>query len=760
MRKGHPTRVLGADRGRRRRSALGLLALVICLGLLAGGRETAAYPQQQQAVNKPLQYEVSVVLKLIHVYVTDKKGNPVPDLTASDFIVTDNGQPMTVTDFERRMLQAAADANRPTAPQPEIKTETVSAPIPAARPSARKYFLFFDLEFNNLRGATKAKEAALHFLDTQVGAGDEVGLITYSIFGGIKVHEFLTTDHGKVREALLGLTQKGSFGRAEEMEDRYWRLIQEWAGPDPKAQVDHGSPSSVADANPKTPDYINEARAQRAEGKRLTRTYVESLTALAKSLRYVPGQKQFILFSSGVPNSLIYGAQAGNPSMTTAFGGGSQFDTGDSTLRAMNESMYKEFAVSGCTFYSFDTRESSKGADLFGWDDRTGVTGSHLSVLSQQSLFQDSSNLFKDDKLTGRDFLKRLSDVTGGEYFSNINRYEKNLDQVQSLTGTYYVLGFPINERWDGKYHEVKVEVRRKGCEVRAQAGYFNPKPFSEYTDLEKQLHLFDLALNERALSRMPDSVPMCALTSTAEGISRLAVLAKVPGETTAKFSGRKLEFVAIFFDAKGEISDMVREELDPASFRSRDITFAAGSSLKPGDYICRLVIRDMDSGTSAVGSAKATILKPQITGLQLGTPLVLEPLTGCPLISAGAKKAKAAFPWSEIYPYDSSLFSPILGELPPAAESIQVVIPCAIPGAGQSELTVSASLVKAGSGERSPLTVARMDRAPKGPLEILTLELPTAGIPAGTYYLHFYAQDRATGSLGHAFTTLVVAHR
>jgi VWFA-related protein len=544
------------------------------------------------------------------------------------------------------------------------------------------------------------------------------------------------------------------------MEDRYWRLVQEWAGPDPKAQADHSSPSSVADANPKVPDYINEARAQRAEGKRLVQAFIESLTALAKSLRYVPDQKQFILFSSGVPNSIIYGAQAGNPSVTGINAGGSQFDPGDSTLRALNEAMYKEFAVSACTFYSFDTRGPAKGADLFGWDDRTGLTGSHLSVLSQQSLFQDSSSLFRDDKLTGKDFLRRLSDTTGGEYFSNIDRYEKNLAQVQTLTGTFYVLGFPINEKWDGKYHEVKVEVKRKGCEVRAQAGYFNPKPFSEYSGLEKQLHLFDLALNERALSRMPARVPMGALTSAAEGITRLAVLAKLPGEVTAKFAGKKLEFVAIFFDAKGEISDMVREEVDPASIRGRNLAFAAGSSLKPGAYICRLVIRDMDSGMSAVGSAKAAIVKPQITGLQLGTPLLLEPRTGCSLVVAGTKKAKAAFPWSEIYPYDSSLFSPILGDLPTSAASLQIVIPCALAGAGQSELTVSASLVNAASGEHLPIAIARMDKAPKGPLDILTLEIPTAGLAPGTYYLHFYAQDRATGSLGHTFTTLVVSQR
>jgi hypothetical protein len=252
----------------------------------------------------------------------------------------------------------------------------------------------------------------------------------------------------------------------------------------------------------------------------------------------------------------------------------------------------------------------------------------------------------------------------------------------------------------------------------------------------------------------------MTALGSAAEGISRLAVLAKVPGEVTAKLTGKAVEFVAIFFDGQGEITEIVREETDPAALRGRDFAVAAGAALKPGEYSCRLVVRDMETGASAVAAVKATVIKPQITGLQLGTPLMLEARTGCALFSPTAKKAKAAFPWSEIYPYDSTLFAPVLGELPASASNLQVVIPCAYPGAGGSEIAVTAALVNAASGERSPVTIAALNRTPKGPLEVLTLEIPTAGVAPGTYYLHVYAQDRATGALGHAFTTLAVPPR
>jgi hypothetical protein len=87
-------------------------------------------------------------------------------------------------------------------------------------------------------------------------------------------------------------------------------------------------------------------------------------------------------------------------------------------------------------------------------------------------------------------------------------------------------------------------------------------------------------------------------------------------------------------------------------------------------------------------------------------------------------------------------------------------VIPCAVAGSGPPDLALSALLVDAVSGDRVPVALPRTDRNRKGSLEVLTREIPVAGFAPGTYYLHFYAQDRATKSLGHAVTTLIIAQR
>jgi VWFA-related protein len=385
------------DKGRTAKALLGLMFLCA----VVEGPHSAV--QAQQAVTKPLEHEVGVVLKLVHVYVTDKKGRPVPDLARDDFSLLDNGTPVTITEFEKHTLSATA-------------SEPVPEPAPAApvvRPASRKFILFFDLAFNDAWGVTKAKEAAAHFLDSEVRPEDEVGAISYSLFGGVKVHEFMTKDHGKVRDILDEIDQGGITGRAEEIEAWYWRTISA-SMPNPDNPARGGQ----------DPLKLREAMADRQQLKEQTQTYVLSLTTLAKALRLLPGQKHFILFSRGVPTSVIYGNQAGfrdfqmemHPTLAKT-----QFDMGDPKLKASNEGMFKEFAAAGCAFYAFDTHASAKGADLFGYDTRGG------NPTSLGALYGDSTNIFNDPKATGGNYLKRFSDITGGRYFSNIRAFEKNL---------------------------------------------------------------------------------------------------------------------------------------------------------------------------------------------------------------------------------------------------------------------------------------------------------------------------------------------
>jgi len=389
---------------------------------------------QERKNKNTLQHEVTVTLKLVQVYVTDKKGNPVVNLKKEDFIIFDNGKKKPITEFEKHILHLPPSK---TEVQPEIIQESK---LPAPRElMSRKFFLLFDFAYNNARGILKAKKAALHFIDTQLQPLDEVGVFSYSATKSLKLHKNLTTDHPKIRKVVESFGLKEIHGRAG--------------------------------------NFGKEAFLQAAN-------FARKMIELAKALRYIPGYKHIILFSSGIPYSMIYGR-------------GRFISSEESMTRLKYKDMLKELADSNSTVYTLDTEELKKTIYTDIW---------------QRGVFS----------------LQTVASSTGGKYFGNINSYEKHLERIQNLTGCYYVLGYYIDEKWDGKYHKIKVKVNRTGCDVHAQEGYFNPKPFSKYSKLEKKLHLVDLALNERPLFQTPVRFPLAALPCSVKVISYLALFSKI----------------------------------------------------------------------------------------------------------------------------------------------------------------------------------------------------------------------------------------
>ena len=683
-------------------------------------------PQEVAPLQKPLEHQVTVTLKLIQVYVTDKKGNPVPDLNKEDFIVYDNGRAMTLTEFEKHILEAAAQK-----PEPQPAEEKIlPTPLPAPGVMNRKFFLFFDFAFNNQKGVMEAKKAALHFIDTELIPGDEVGLLSYSMLKGLSIHEYLTTDHKKVREAVEGLNAKGIAGRAEDFEEEYW-------------QMEGGSGGIYAKSR-------SQLEAERRESKNQAQNFILKITALAKALRYIPGKKHMILFSTGVVNSLIYYGMAGHPSGAAWF----NVDAGDFVLRTQNEEMLKELSAANCTVFSFDTREAAMVPSLFTYDQLTFEQRNRAIFTGAGAT--NPVNVFKGERITGHYSLSRISNVTGGKYFSNINEYEKNMGQVQTMTGTYYVLGYYINEQWDGRYHKIKVDVKRKGVEVRAQSGYFNPKPFREYSDLEKQLHLFDLALTERPLFQTPLTFSMHALSYAAGEDTRLQMLSKIPNQVADKFSGKKVELVALVFDENENLAGLQRTEADFTKYRGMDVFYASGAALEPGSYKCRLVIRDLDTGSGAVASARVNVTPKTLIGLSLHSPLLLVQESNFVYLEADAKN-KNAIAWKDVYSYDRAQYSPIIGEVPKGTFKIFAIIPYSMPGIVQPNITLAAWLINSTSGERIPIPFSVLNKARKEKLEIQFLELSLNDIPAGKYLLYFNAEDAGTKAVSYAQTTLVI---
>ena len=72
------------------------------------------------------------------------------------------------------------------------------------------------------------------------------------------------------------------------------------------------------------------------------------------------------------------------------------------------------------------------------------------------------------------DSLRVLADQTDGRAIVNRNDLEGGLKQVVRDSSAYYLLGYNSSQpRADGKFHEIKVRVKRSGVQVRARKGYW-----------------------------------------------------------------------------------------------------------------------------------------------------------------------------------------------------------------------------------------------------------------------------------------------
>jgi VWFA-related protein len=75
------------------------------------------------------------------------------------------------------------------------------------------------------------------------------------------------------------------------------------------------------------------------------------------------------------------------------------------------------------------------------------------------------------------DTLRTLSSETDGRAIVNRNDLTVAMKQIVQDSSAYYLLGYTTTRPSDGKFHEIKVRVRRPGIQVRARRGYWALTP-------------------------------------------------------------------------------------------------------------------------------------------------------------------------------------------------------------------------------------------------------------------------------------------
>lgn len=654
-------------------AALCLLSFMLSAAPVVDRQQRASEAQEK------LEYEVSVTLKLVQVHVGDRKGKPVANLSPADFAIRDNGEVRSIVHFEKHILSS---------PEPARPVEPSAGP--AVEPKLnRKIMFFFDFAFNDLAGIMKSKRAALDFIDTQGGPDDEFAVISYRDHKGLTLHEYLTTDKVRIRRFIESFGAKEVTGRAAEVGSEY---SQDQAQLDAALGV---NPETIA----KQQEYVERTYETQVAD------FLSSLSELAKALRYVPGTKNFILFSSGIANFVLYGSEKYETSFSERYG--------NPILRGRYAALGRELAASNCSVYAVNVR---------------GLGTSHR----------------KDRDLLGDLSLGQLAKDTGGKYFDNIVEHEAINEEIQELTGAYYVLGYYVDEKWDGKFHRIEIEVKRKGCQILGQTGYFNPKPFSEYSAEEKLFHLLDLALSDKSHLQEAFELPVMVLPYEVKAEVGVLIMAKVPLKIREEMDGAKAECITLVFNKQNEVVAFLRREIDKRTPSAADAFIWSSVLLSPGEYDCRVVLRDMRTGRGARGSSPVAAHGGTQSGVILFPFLLLRPGAASFLHEDKGKPGKEleGASLSDIYPFDRAGYCPVIGAIETKTPSLFALVRCQMAGPLKPAMAFSSYVSPGSSGEKTPVSTRIIRRYDQDGAQVYFLELKIGELRPGPWSITIVAEE------------------
>ncbi|HEY3123581.1 MAG TPA: VWA domain-containing protein, partial [Thermoanaerobaculia bacterium] len=596
-----------------------------------------------------------------------------------------------------------------------------------------------------------ARRAARDFVVTRMKELDLAAVATYSIERGLRLLVAFTGDRTQLAAAIdtLGFptladraadplsliitppTQSNSVGLAA------------YSGNVPAADT-RLSDSILQDALENM--EIMRARSLRAIYRDRVGRLLDSFAKMARALDAVQGRKHILYLSEGFDSRELDGS--------TLDGGGAReaewiiqgqnwkvdSDTrfGNSGLQSKMGSALALFNRSDCVIHAVDIGGLRAGSDPSG-----SVTN---TVNGQEALFY-------------------FADQTGGQFLKNVNDLGSSFDGLLERTGLIYILAFqPVRIPENGKFHPLKVKVKKGNYRVSHRTGYYEPRSEKTLSPIEKTL-----AQSAAITAALPKTdIPTWVLAAplpARDGLSRVPVIVEIPGDRLLVSHDSPNMNVDIFvyaIDRQGKTHDYLVQPVGielskaAAALAHGGIKYYGLLTLAPGDYTLRTLVRDNETGRFGVSVTPVKVPAGS-------EPLALPPLfleEGRQWIMIKGKPRSQADAAAE-YPFaisgDSFIPTALAGikngektrvcliayNFPPGAEAIGYT--GRILGVdGQQHGKLDLKLLKSSDGER--------DSARK-----LLLEFRPSGLDPGRYALIIKLQDARTGKTSESSATFDV---
>ncbi len=418
-------------------------------------------------------------LVLLSTIVLDKGGKPVAGLSKNDFEVLDDGRPQAVTTFSavvspgtpRALPATAAPAlPRDTFTNRENRTSDVTPVVTV---------ILLDMLNTEIKDSMYGQQEVVRFLQ-KLQAQDRVALYVLSTHGVRVLFDF-TSDAAPLIRALQRYRGKES--------------------PQLSASDTEAIPSGIKEID----DFLrNTAQIQSGFFLRdRVRRSVDALVAIANHLMRVPGRKNLVWVSGSFPISYGFdrlyesargtdpmSADAGSTLASLAKGPGQPpagqsgkggpptppppFASKDPDLLVAPEHgvFWKELEraaralnQANLAIYPVDARGLMTTLPNPNFNPVAVAKGQGPAIPQFTIGGPDRKEL---------DTMNVLAERTGGRAFYNTNAIYESVRQAIDESQVTYELGYyPVHNKWDGKFHEITVRVKRSGMQLRYRKGYF-----------------------------------------------------------------------------------------------------------------------------------------------------------------------------------------------------------------------------------------------------------------------------------------------
>lgn len=550
----------------------------LCLLLLALPLTAQVGRNVDPLAEAPL-FESTTQLLIETVSVTDPDGNPITDLKAEDFVITEDGVEQSIRFFEFHRFDEEPvpvpmeDDVRVTPRERLSRTQIAPEKTGEERYLNRRLLaLYFDFTAMPVSDQLRALDAAKMFIRTQMTSADLVALMAYRS-GSVEVFEDFTADRVRLLEIIETLI----------------------VGEDEDAPIDETTAADTGAAFGQNDAEFNIFFTDRQ---------LAALQTAATMLGRLNEKKSLIYFASGLRLNGANNQAQLNATINAAVRAGVSLWPIDA------RGLVAQAPLGDAT------RGSPGGAEPY-----TGTTATAVNKGFQRS----------------QDTLWTLAADTGGIALLDANDLGRGIIQAQRATSSYYVLGYyPTNLEQDGKFRRIKVSLADgRAATLDYRKGYYVRKVFTEFTSADKERQLEEALMLEDPITELTIALEVGYFQlNRSEYFVPLTV--KIPGSELALARKRGadralIDFIAEVKDAYGLTVTNLRDKVDielsgetSAELARRPIEYDAGFTLLPGSYRIKFLARDGETGRMGSYEMPFTIPNLNRTGERIATSSVV----------------------------------------------------------------------------------------------------------------------------------------